>query len=870
MSVALTDSFEPMPQYSSDYDISGKNMDYSCILDQIGLQYTSIEYYWQVGALKAIQGWILDLSVIRLQLVELLHLILPILAEQGITFKIIRNDISADSLLEGKLGVEYLGKMIRIYPEDDRHAFDLANQLISITSTFKGPDIPTDRYLGGIVYTSYGIFNPKFRSGLGLEQSTYTIPFSLPKEVSWPFERLNPAYGIKRAKLLNARYYPISIIKEDTKGRVIKAIYFKGITISSCVIKEARRFVLYDDYHRDIKDRLQWQYDLYHKLSGAVPLPHVTDYFEEFGDAYLVMEFIRGISFTRVIRKAYKNGAWCELERKVQLDLVDYLLRIITVVERLHSMGYVHRDITPENFMVDKKDKLWLIDIELMFSLTDQKPVPPFAIGTPGYISPEQRHVEIPTSKEDVYAIGALILTTFTNLPPTKFDTYDSERLRSNLFFFTRDKAISNSIAECLIHKRSERSDLSKIRNALELYRDHLKEATNIFELENSELGSNINAREIWGLIEGAIQGLGRPDVMTSDLLWFSRFMKEEGVGNEQASKILFEGWQTGISGVLWLLSIAREQGFDIRKVESAYEHGWKYISRSFISLRNNNSSLYTGSAGVALALSLALKAGAVQPGSYKLSLEKCFSKDNLSLNLSDGVAGQGIALLNAAQWLSPNYVHDHLISYVYKLNSSQKRDGSWDTYSQMNGTKIDAYIFDDGVPGIIWFLLCCMEHHPSEMIRISIYRGLNWLVQKAKVSKIRVSGIPHIALVFVKAYEVLGNDLYRNIATSYLSALPMRPIFTDFTLAKGMAGIGEVYLETYRILKDAIWLERASWIAQVLMNASCAWPTGERYWSVNGESWITADLFAGNSGIIHFLMRYLLPDKIAHPLAVQ
>jgi serine/threonine protein kinase len=855
------------------YDhVAGKNINYSCILDSLGLNFTSIEYYWQVGNPTVNQGWILDLSVVRQQFVEILTLALPLVIGEGITFKIARDSILADSILEGKLGMEYLGKMISIYPENDQHAIDCARKLIFITNGFKGPEIPTARYLGGCVYTRYGSFKPIVVNGSGELPNSYTNPFVLPKGISWPFESLIPADGPKRGKLLHERYYPISTIKEDTKGRVIKAIYFKGLFIASCVIKEARQYVLYDDSERDIRNRLRWQYELYNKLATDIPMPAVVDYFEESGNDYLVMDFVKGIPYSKVLRNIFQSARWVELGLHTQSKIIEYLLRIINVVKRLHSMGYIHRDITPENFMIDKKERLWLIDIELMFSITDKKPLPAYALGTPGFISPEQQRVEIPTLKEDVYAMGALILTTFTNLPPTKFETCDPEWLKSSLFLFTQDDEISHIIAECLNPDPSKRPELAKVEQTLERYHERLKQNPPNFGSGTNKSGNSIYTQDLRGIVQGAILGLGKSEVVTEDLIWFSRFVKDnEKLGNEPAGQILYEGWHTGISGVLWVLAIAVRSGFDITNTQVSYEHGWEFISQRYLPLRKKNAALYTGSAGIAVAFSAALKAGMLPDKSSALSLEQCFSEDNPNLTIAEGIAGQGIALLKAAEFLPPNFVHDLLTVYNGKLVASQKKDGSWPIHSNIDVKQINPLIFEDGVPGIIWFLLCYMEYYPTESLKVSIHKGLHWLMQKSKPSKkSKISGGHYIALVFIKAYEVMGDDLYRNLAVFYLSAIPAQPVFTDFTLGKGFAGLGEVYLDAYRTLKDPIWLERAEWIAQVLINASRSWPTGERYWVVNSESWITADLFAGNSGIIHFLMRYLLLDQISHPLAIN
>ncbi len=88
------------------------------------------------------------------------------------------------------------------------------------------------------------------------------------------------------------------------------------------------------------------------------------------------------------------------------------------------------------NFLVTDKNEIVLIDLELTYSMSDRYPEPPFKFGTEGFMSPEQRALESPTISEDVYSIGALMISFFTNLFPSKFDVEDSVNLSEVLFFF--------------------------------------------------------------------------------------------------------------------------------------------------------------------------------------------------------------------------------------------------------------------------------------------------------------------------------------------------------------------------------------------------------------------------------------------------
>jgi hypothetical protein len=134
--------------------------DFSILLEEYGVQCIRSEYYWVVGSITEVQGWVLHLSVIKSKLFELLTLIVPELIRYNVPFKIVKDYYTAVNLLEGNLGYICLGKLICIYPKTDHHASQLAQKLIELTKFFAGPDIPTDFHLGSVVYTRYGSVKP--------------------------------------------------------------------------------------------------------------------------------------------------------------------------------------------------------------------------------------------------------------------------------------------------------------------------------------------------------------------------------------------------------------------------------------------------------------------------------------------------------------------------------------------------------------------------------------------------------------------------------------------------------------------------------------------------------------------------------------
>lgn len=867
---------------SQPNNITDTIFDYSEILASFNTTYDPAEYYWQVGGLNKYKGWILHLSAVTSQIPKLLEIVLPTLIQDNITFKIVRNKQIAYSISEGQLGFDYLNKLIVIYPASDNHALQLAIKLISLTNNFKGPSIPTDRWLGAILYTQFCSLD----TNTNIKQY---LPYAHEQGLSkWPFTELASENTPRRGKLLNSTYYPIATIKKDAKGDVIKALYFKKFyTISSCVIKQGRKHMLFDDFERDVRDRLKWQYQAYGQLAGEIDLPKVIDFFEENDDTYLVMEFLRGTTVTTILNNQYKGLTWFDLPYEKQIRLIEYLSGILSLIGRLHKKGFIHRDITPENFLVTNDHRIWMLDTELMWSSSLQKPNPPFESGTPGFMSPEQQKNKTPTIKDDIYALGAFLLTLFTNFPPIKFSQSSKEQLIKTLSFFIGDENIANLIGDCLSENPLDRPDLEVVRTSIALYYNKLQQKVHYIHPKATLQDQAINDGVLKSTIQSALQGLANGDIMSPQGYWLSNINKiETDLGNEQTGLTVYPGWHTGMAGPLWLLGIAKEIEFDIQSSMSAYKQSVDFLDKHYHQNSPTDGSLYTGQAGIALAISEGFTSSLLHPENSQLKLEVFFSKNYVGFGLAEGLAGQGIALLDARRRLSPDFSRQLLNFYIQCLLDHQSPDGAWNLNMLSSKKENLSHRLDKGIPGIIWFLLHFLDYDSNTEVLASAVKALKWLINprrykagarynqpliansKSGTQYSTNRGIPGITLVLIKAFQITNDNRYRTLAEMNLNKLPDRLLLSDFTLSDGLVGIGEIYLEAYKVFKDPKWLYRAEWIAKTFIHSQQFRTSGESYWITRRATTITADLSVGNAGIIHFLMHYLYPDKLQHPLA--
>ena len=175
---------------------------------------------------------------------------------------------------------------------------------------------------------------------------------------------------------------------------------------------------------------------------------HVRDFFREHGTAYIVMDYVEGITLTKVLQKA---GGRIEAERIVSL-----MLPLIEQLDKLHEKNIIHRDIKPENIMLVKDwfgVHLVLLDFGAARSFVSGNVSKTFtAVVTPGFAPPEQYSQKSRQGAfTDVYGICATMYYAITGtIPPTATErSIDNIRVPS---FFEQGVSDSPNVEAALMH----------------------------------------------------------------------------------------------------------------------------------------------------------------------------------------------------------------------------------------------------------------------------------------------------------------------------------------------------------------------------------------------------------------------------------
>jgi tetratricopeptide (TPR) repeat protein/predicted Ser/Thr protein kinase len=149
------------------------------------------------------------------------------------------------------------------------------------------------------------------------------------------------------------------------------------------------------------------------QLSSEITHPNVLrvyDLGESKGIRFLTMQFVRGEDLAELIRR----------EGQLPLDKAGRFFRqICDGLAAAHEKGVLHRDLKPQNIMVDSENRVYVMDFGLAKAVDRSGMTQTGAVmGSPAYMSPEQVKGEKLDLRSDIYSLGIILYEMITGRKP--------------------------------------------------------------------------------------------------------------------------------------------------------------------------------------------------------------------------------------------------------------------------------------------------------------------------------------------------------------------------------------------------------------------------------------------------------------------
>ena len=196
------------------------------------------------------------------------------------------------------------------------------------------------------------------------------------------------------------------------KKVAIKEFFPQGIVTRNIEYEDTVTvtFVGEKDNYEKGKERFLKEARTMAKFSKDEGIVKALDFFEINNTAYIVMEYLEGVTLKQYLR---------ENQRIAPEDLIELLVPLIESLDEIHSQGMIHRDISPDNIMVLPDGRIKLMDFGAARDYTEFGEKSLSIVLKPGYAPPEQYQTHgIQGPWTDIYALCATMYKCITGENP--------------------------------------------------------------------------------------------------------------------------------------------------------------------------------------------------------------------------------------------------------------------------------------------------------------------------------------------------------------------------------------------------------------------------------------------------------------------
>ena len=144
---------------------------------------------------------------------------------------------------------------------------------------------------------------------------------------------------------------------------------------------------------------------------------------------FITMDFVEGVDLKAEIRQH---------EKLAPKEAVEIIREVCSALETAHGAGVVHRDLKPQNIMIQKDGHVLVMDFGIAQSAQMRGATLTGSLtGTPDYMSPEQARTEEVDARSDIFSLGLIFYELLTGKLPFRGDS-----ILETMFKRTKERAI--------------------------------------------------------------------------------------------------------------------------------------------------------------------------------------------------------------------------------------------------------------------------------------------------------------------------------------------------------------------------------------------------------------------------------------------
>lgn len=145
--------------------------------------------------------------------------------------------------------------------------------------------------------------------------------------------------------------------------------------------------------------------------------PNIARIYDLVKDKYIIMEFIDGESLYQLIKSKVRLS---------EIEAIDIISQAAKGLGAAHQSGILHRDIKPQNIMINKNNVVKILDFGIARAPDLSSTTTGSVMGTLAYMSPEQARgikSDLLDGRTDIYSLGVTLYQAVTGNLPFEVDT---------------------------------------------------------------------------------------------------------------------------------------------------------------------------------------------------------------------------------------------------------------------------------------------------------------------------------------------------------------------------------------------------------------------------------------------------------------